>query len=94
LNSFFFAGCRREILALMGLQLLIYSLPAHKEFRFLLPALQLAMPYCGRGAALLATPKGHQEAPQRGVNWRLASAAFCIFLQIPLALYFSTVHQR
>lgn len=27
--------------------MLIYSLPAHKEFRFLLPALLLLMPYCG-----------------------------------------------
>ena len=26
---------------------MIYSLPAHKEFRFLLPALLLLMPYCG-----------------------------------------------
>lgn len=25
----------------------MYSLPAHKEFRFLLPALLLLMPYCG-----------------------------------------------
>ena len=37
----------RRLAALAGLSLAVYSLPAHKEFRFLLPALQLAMPYCG-----------------------------------------------
>ena len=31
--------------------LLSYSLPAPKEFRFLLPALNLLMPYCGAALA-------------------------------------------
>ncbi|KAL4458160.1 hypothetical protein ABPG75_013025 [Micractinium tetrahymenae] len=38
---------------LAGWSLAAYSLPAHKEFRFLLPALQLLMPYCGLAAASL-----------------------------------------
>ena len=33
--------------------LLTNSLPAHKEFRFLLPALQLFMPFCGLSVASL-----------------------------------------
>ena len=33
--------------------LLTNSLPAHKEFRFLLPALQLLMPFCGLSVASL-----------------------------------------
>ena len=41
------AWCRLELAALVLWSLLIYSLPAHKEFRFLLPALLLLMPYCG-----------------------------------------------
>ena len=32
----------------------VYSLPSHKEFRFLLPALQLAMPYAGVALESLA----------------------------------------
>lgn len=44
-----------------------YSLPAHKEFRFLLPALQLLMPYCGLGAARLlgSVGTGAASAPRR-----------------------------
>lgn len=41
------ACCRLELAALVLWSLLMYSLPAHKEFRFLLPALLLLMPYCG-----------------------------------------------
>lgn len=42
---------RRWPAALAAWSLATYSLPAHKEFRFLLPALQLLMPYCGLAAA-------------------------------------------
>ncbi|DBA83269.1 TPA: hypothetical protein ACH3X2_006772 [Trebouxia sp. C0005] len=38
---------RLELAAQILWSLLMYSLPAHKEFRFLLPALCLLMPYCG-----------------------------------------------
>lgn len=38
---------RLEVAALVLWSLVMYSLPAHKEFRFLLPALALMMPYCG-----------------------------------------------
>jgi hypothetical protein len=41
----------RVLLWLCTAYLAVYSIPAHKEFRFLLPALQLAMPFCGAGAA-------------------------------------------
>ncbi|GAB4815394.1 hypothetical protein N2152v2_002440 [Parachlorella kessleri] len=55
----------RRLAALAGLSLAVYSLPAHKEFRFLLPALQLAMPYSG--VALLWL--WHQGQPQgRSLN--------------------------
>ena len=40
----------------------MYSLPAHKEFRFLLPALLLLMPYCGVGLNDLAGRWGQQSA--------------------------------
>ena len=56
-------GCRLELAALVLWSLLIYSLPAHKEFRFLLPALVLLMPYCGIALDDLAS------------RWRQHSAA-------------------
>eukprot|EP00887_Chlorella_sp_A99_P001564 scaffold8.g1564.t1 len=92
----------RDLTWLLGWQLLVCSLPAHKEFRFLLPALQLAMPYCGAGAARLASWK----AAARGVEarrpagggrvrvwWRHLPAA-CLGLQVPAALYFCLAHHR
>ena len=47
-------SCRLELAALVLWSLLIHSLPAHKEFRFLLPALCLMMPYCGKALEDLA----------------------------------------
>ena len=44
---------RRQLALLAGWSLATYSLPAHKEFRFLLPALQLLMPHCGLAAQRL-----------------------------------------
>jgi len=64
------------------------SLPAHKEFRFLLPALQLLMPICGSGLYSLQKTKG------RNVYWKRLVALVCLALQLPTAIYFSLVHQR
>ena len=47
--------CRLTLAKLACAQLIAYSLPSHKEIRFLLPALQLIMPFCGRGASVVAT---------------------------------------
>lgn len=65
------AAADRRLAALAALQLAAYSLPAHKEFRFLLPALQLAMPYTGPalnalvrgGAAGAAGAAGREGRP-------------------------------
>ena len=71
---------------LMCLQMLAYSLPAHKEFRFLLPGLQLAIPFCGLGAATLL----HKNNAKRNKIFAL----LLIFLQLPMIVYFSLYHQR
>ncbi|PRW18326.1 GPI mannosyltransferase 3 [Chlorella sorokiniana] len=96
---------RRQLGLLAGWSLATYSLPAHKEFRFLLPALQLLMPYCGlaaarmwgqgRSAQKVAGGRGSkQRAPTgRGSPWRWGALA-CIALQLPMAAYFLLVHQR
>ena len=84
----------RQPALLAAWSLASYSLPAHKEFRFLLPAMQLLMPYCGAAAAaLLGSGKraaGGGSGPAR--LWRWAGMA-CLLLQLPMAAYFVLVHQ-
>ena len=100
----------RQLALLAGWSLATYSLPAHKEFRFLLPALQLLMPYCGWAAARLWRGGGSGPRPstrssradggggrdQQPAGRRLWrwGAAACIALQLPMATYFLLVHQR
>ena len=96
-------SCRQPAL-LAAWSLLGYSLPAHKEFRFLLPALQLLMPYCGLAAARLWGSEASPGAPKRrqrggeaartsGMRWWRWAAAACLWLQLPVAAYFLLVHQ-
>ena len=94
--------CRSPLAYMLALSVGVYSLPAHKEFRFLLPALQLAMPFCGLGAAwLLERPAALAEqansakgkGQNRGGVRRLALAAL-ILAQLPMGAYFSTVQHR
>lgn len=98
-----FFTCRSPLACLLALSVGVYSLPAHKEFRFLLPALQLAMPFCGLGAAwLLERPaRGEQAAGAKaggqgrgGRRWLTLGLAALILVQLPVGLYFSTVQHR
>jgi phosphatidylinositol glycan class B len=86
--------------------LVAYSLPAHKEFRFLLPALQLAMPYCGLGAAYLVEGE-QQRQKNKGTGKSKAATSFVssttfrnrftiamLGVQVPMILFFSLYHQR
>lgn len=84
------------------IQLFAYSLPAHKEFRFLLPALQLAMPYCGVGAAYLIK-KGQRKKKESAVmaasvvsssTFKKRFAIAMLGLQVPVTVVFSMYHQR
>lgn len=93
--------CRSPLAYLLALAVGVYSLPAHKEFRFLLPALQLAMPYCGLGAAwLVEHPALAQQAKggsgggqgSSGVRW--CALVALVLAQLPVGLYFSTVQHR
>lgn len=90
--------CRRLPLHLAIFQLFLYSLPAHKEFRFLLPALQLAIPYCGLGAAWLwqrgklLPHKQRQSRAWQGCHRLLV--ILMLFLQLPMTVYLGLYHQR
>lgn len=58
--------CRKWLAALALWSAVTYSLPPHKEFRFLLPALQLAMPFGGvaleylRGDSVQCATRSHR----------------------------------
>jgi Alg9-like mannosyltransferase family len=74
-----FASCRaqRDLAAFAAWSLAIYSLPAHKEFRFLLPALQLLMPYCGVALAAVFQPArepAQRQQPQQEQQQQLEPA--------------------
>jgi GPI mannosyltransferase 3 len=100
--------CRFLLAKLTSIQLIAYSLPAHKEFRFLLPALQLAMPYCGLGAAYLIEARQGQNKRAGGkISAAAAATSFLssptnrrrliiamLGLQVPVTLFFSLYHQR
>lgn len=70
---------KKALLYMAVLSIVTYSLPAHKEFRFLLPALQLLMPYCGHGAARIASKNR-------------AMALILLAIQLIPGLYFSLWH--
>ena len=53
MQAWLFCFDRFALAWLVAWSLLLNSLPAHKEFRFLLPALQLLMPYAGAAVARL-----------------------------------------
>lgn len=74
----------RGCLALAAWSVLVTSLPAHKEFRFLLPALQLLMPLVGAGM--------HRIAGIRSGRRPLIALLFAC--QFGLFAYFGLVHHR
>jgi phosphatidylinositol glycan class B len=92
--------CRLTLAKLAAVEIAMYSLPAHKEFRFLLPALQLIMPYCGMGAAALwssensAGPRTRRKAKAGAPDWRKGAVAALLLLQVPMTIFFSVFHQR
>lgn len=75
----------RPLPLLLAWQCAVYSLPAHKEFRFLLPALQLAMPLAG---VAMAGTRGLSPAMRR-CCW-----AALVLPQLVAAGYLGLVHQR
>jgi phosphatidylinositol glycan class B len=60
----------------------VYSMLAHKEFRFLYPIVPLLLPYCGVGAASLFKSR------------RILLRGLVFVPQILMGIYFGGVHQR
>lgn len=79
----------------------IYSVLGHKEFRFVLPILPMALMFSGYSLAALETPDlpmgKRKRASTTHTKWpsKLRLAVFFLVLtNIPMGLYMSLVHQR
>eukprot|EP01048_Picozoa_sp_COSAG05_P021834 COSAG05_NODE_4146_length_1653_cov_1.480051_2_plen_274_part_01 len=89
----------RPLSRIVALIVAVYSTQAHKEFRFVLPALPLLAIFSGHGLAKLNAPllpEPNTRASTRQENtssWRSCSTGclawtWLLLLNIPLALYF------
>ncbi|XP_025012080.1 mannosyltransferase APTG1 isoform X2 [Ricinus communis] len=81
--------------------LILYSVLGHKEFRFVLPVLPIALMFSGYALAVMArpdSPDGKRKGSSTGQTRLLSRVGFAVvFLlatNIPMAFYMSLVHQR
>ncbi|GAV56763.1 Glyco_transf_22 domain-containing protein [Cephalotus follicularis] len=79
----------------------LYSVLGHKEFRFVLPVLPVALMFSGYSLAILEGPLSQgrirKESLNSYVKWppKLRFAIFFLLItNIPMAFYMSLVHQR
>ncbi|XP_042989501.1 mannosyltransferase APTG1 [Carya illinoinensis] len=78
----------------------IYSLLGHKEFRFVLPVLPIALMFSGYALAKTKTPDSQDTEKKGSLNthsrhpFKRLSILFLLATNIPMALYMSLVHQR
>lgn len=89
-----------KLSGLIAWVLIVYSIQGHKEFRFVLPMLPIALMFSGYSLSVMAksdsdtrrkgSPNSHMKRPSK--------VGFAIFVllatNIPMALYMSLVHQR
>ncbi|GAA0176355.1 glycosyltransferase [Lithospermum erythrorhizon] len=81
--------------------LLIYSVLGHKEFRFVLPVLPIALMFSGYSLATLRDSKWSKDSKKGSANSKAKwpaklqwSVLFLLATNIPMATYMSMVHQR
>ncbi|KAJ8767304.1 hypothetical protein K2173_017348 [Erythroxylum novogranatense] len=102
---FAFAGIIRckhwKLSGLIFWVLTLYSLLGHKEFRFVLPVLPIALIFSGYSLAVMARfdtssvkRKGSSNTLLKGPSKSGFAIFFLLATNIPMALYMSLVHQR
>ncbi|XP_071729642.1 mannosyltransferase APTG1-like isoform X2 [Rutidosis leptorrhynchoides] len=81
--------------------LVLYSVLGHKEFRFVLPVLPIALVYAGYSLAMLSQRYSSSKRNQKTTNartkssWKIQSAVFFLLVtNVPMAIYMSMIHQR
>ncbi|KAM3259147.1 hypothetical protein ACQJBY_050751 [Aegilops geniculata] len=72
----------------------VYSILGHKEFRFVLPVLPLALMFSGYFLAAMSQFKGKNLHGKRHFSRLQLSVILLIITNIPMALYMSLCHQR
>ncbi|XP_078443491.1 alg9-like mannosyltransferase family isoform X2 [Wolffia australiana] len=78
----------------------VYSILGHKEFRFVLPVLPLALVFSGYFLATAPAPSCHLRKQRKSSSFyqlcpsRKTLVLFLIATNVPMALYMSLVHQR
>lgn len=90
-----------KLCGLIGWVIGIYSILGHKEFRFVLPVLPIALMFSGYSLAALNTqelPLGKSKRITKvHARWSLKlrlAVFFLLVTNIPMGLYMSLVHQR
>ena len=101
-----YSSYRKKTLAFVKTMLfLLCSLLSHKEFRFILPIVPMAMLICGKGMHHMATSsfstniKKHEDENNSNKNHYLSFKGkslvfFLILTNVPIALYTGLIHQR
>lgn len=89
-----------KLSGLIAWVLIVYSIQGHKEFRFVLPILPIALMFSGYSLSVMAksdsdsrrkgSPNSHMKRPSK-VGFAIF---FLLATNIPMALYMSLVHQR
>nr|XP_043629540.1 mannosyltransferase APTG1 isoform X2 [Erigeron canadensis] len=81
--------------------LALYSVLGHKEFRFVLPVLPIALAFSGYSLAILSRPNSSGKMnkkitkTQSKCSWQIKAAVFFLLAtNVPMAIYMSMVHQR
>ncbi|KAF5789457.1 putative hexosyltransferase [Helianthus annuus] len=78
----------------------LYSILGHKEFRFVLPVLPIALSFSGYSLAMLSrqyssNKKNKYTRTRTKSSWKIQAAViFLVVTNLPMALYMSMVHQR
>lgn len=90
---------RWKIAGLVAWVLVTYSSLGHKEFRFVLPVLPIALMFSGYSLAAINSADSSIRKKKRDLHgrstWRLHLAMLLLLVtNIPMALYMSMVHQR
>ncbi|KAJ1277496.1 hypothetical protein BS78_04G008400 [Paspalum vaginatum] len=72
----------------------VYSILGHKEFRFVLPVLPLALMFSGYYLAAMSQFKSKNQHAKRCLSKLQLSVILLIITNVPMALYMSLLHQR